>query len=373
MFLLTTVQVFGQNDAKIDLPNGVVNAGDPVEFRLTLREPAPCNTQVQLFYSENAQNVPGTYFVASGDAKQGSTSVVAKAETAKDQAGGEYKISYVRLLACPGYSKITMLNPTSPPTVTIIPLPDPHVYPSSADISLSLSQKQFLDTKSEDLDDLIGRIDTKLQGHAMDSQGLRSFLSDIVSLARNDLLETESQYRKNILKPHGTMPAFFADFAYRYDALEADLKAPPPGMAFVAPSGAVTLIAVQLEHRKGNGSDLPENLGTTLSTDVIATRDTLKDNRAAYQRAKDGMLTFEARIISHPDGARISYKKLIDADFRDYSSPTDVQSATFELATWIFVFHLEGCSDVPSRRIDPYDDPRPRISVEFNHCDAKRR
>jgi hypothetical protein len=45
-----------------------------------------------------------------------------------------------------------------------------------------------------------------------------------------------------------------------------------------------------------------------------------------------------------------------------------VTGASFELATWIFKFHKDGCTDEPSLRIDPYQDIDPNISVEFTHC-----
>jgi hypothetical protein len=44
-------------------------------------------------------------------------------------------------------------------------------------------------------------------------------------------------------------------------------------------------------------------------------------------------------LSSHPAGARISYKKLIDDDHRDLSGLTDVEKVSFELATWTFKFH----------------------------------
>jgi hypothetical protein len=44
-------------------------------------------------------------------------------------------------------------------------------------------------------------------------------------------------------------------------------------------------------------------------------------------------------LSSHPAGAGISYKKLIDDDHRDLSGLTDVEKVSFELATWTFKFH----------------------------------
>jgi hypothetical protein len=41
------------------------------------------------------------------------------------------------------------------------------------------------------------------------------------------------------------------------------------------------------------------------------------------------------------------------------------------LATFVFKFHMDGCDDEPVVTIDPYNDTRPDVSVEFKRCPKK--
>lgn len=99
----------------------------------------------------------------------------------------------------------------------------------------------------------------------------------------------------------------------------------------------------------------------------------IKENMKAYLTVKDtGRATFNARISSYPSGARIYYKQAINDQYLDYSSPTNVANATFDLAHWDFKFTKEGCTDEQLRHIDPYQENDPAdISVEFLHCKGK--
>jgi hypothetical protein len=172
-----------------------------------------------------------------------------------------------------------------------------------------------------------------------------------------------------------TSPAFFADFRAQYEALETELGAPIPGVgARIAPlSGAHLVYVGQLVTRATKGqSDRSGDLGNTSPTIVTAVRKTINDNAAAYKYIKNsGRITFDAMLESYPSDAQIKYKKLIDDTFQDYSGHTKVEKATFELATWIFEFHKDGCTDEPVVRIDPYEDMQPDVYVEFNHCHGR--
>ena len=106
---------------------------------------------------------------------------------------------------------------------------------------------------------------------------------------------------------------------------------------------------------------------------MTAARKVINDNAAAYRYVRNsGRITFDAKITSFPAGAHVRYKKLIDSDYKDYSAPTDIPRVTLELATWDFEFSKDGCTDKPSRRIDPYEDTQPEISVEFRNCKGTR-
>jgi hypothetical protein len=116
-----------------------------------------------------------------------------------------------------------------------------------------------------------------------------------------------------------------------------------------------------------------EQLGNTWPPSALAVAYAIRDNRKAYEHVRDtGRIDFKARLISIPSGAHVFYKKLIDTEYLDYSSQTDVMDASFELATWLFKFHIDGCEDLVDR-ISPYNDVEPvKIEVKFTKCRGKR-
>jgi len=234
---------------------------------------------------------------------------------------------------------------------------------------LSPTQQQFLDTKAEELDHLDAQLTTKIEGQSSDSVALRDTLIQTVEAAEAALNLTAQQYRTQILKPNEPLPDFFADFQRQYEVLKIDLRAPIPGTS--AMNGMVAqLLYVQLQ-RRAQKPDVTHSGGDlTYPPAAVSVRKTMHDNEAAYKYvAKSGRVTFDARLSSVPTGAYVRYKKLIDNDFKDYSAPTDVPKVTLELATWIFEFRKDGCGEKPIiRRIDPYDDANPDISVEFSQC-----
>ena len=143
----------------------------------------------------------------------------------------------------------------------------------------------------------------------------------------------------------------------------------------------VKLIYVQqLKTRRPAPDAKPRNFAGTHPASVTAVQATIGNERGAFTFVRDtGVWTFEANLSSHPVGARISYKKLIDDDYKDLSGLTDVQRVSFELATlWTFKFHKDGCTDEPVREINPYGELHPSstqqslepldVDVEFQKC-----
>jgi hypothetical protein len=303
--------------------------------------------------------------VHKGDTKAHLTSTLSL-----DRQGGIYHAVRGYLNPCPGYE--TGKNFTVPDlTVTVRAIPDPNVYPTSADLALSVTQKQFFDTKIAELNKLDQEITTRIERHAADLPELRTFLTQIVEHADRDLSVTQEQYREQILKSaEKPLPAFFADFHKQYQTLLVQLKAPIPGVGRTENIGnRAKLIYVQQLKRH---VPPPEDLTGTYPSSVRDVRSTISGNKAAYRLVKDtGRLTFPAVLTSHPTGAHILYKKLIDDDYSDYSGLTDVK-ASFELATWNFIFRLEGCAD-EVRQINPFnevfDEQHPvEVTAGFEHC-----
>ena len=103
-----------------------------------------------------------------------------------------------------------------------------------------------------------------------------------------------------------------------------------------------------------------------------ATKETIDDNASAYRVVSStGRAVFHVRFTSQPTGATIYYRQAIVPEFQTWSSPTDVADAELTLATFVFKFHRDGCDDEPVVTIDPYNDTRPDVSVEFKRCPKK--
>ena len=367
LLLWLTGVAHGQATAQLRLSAVNVDAGESVTADLTLPSPASCDQIVLVQYNEESP-LP-TIMQLRGEAAKGGTNVHLTFAIPRDRKAGVYHSTKGYLLPCPGLENShEFAVPAS--TVTVRAVPDTNVYPTNADMALSVTQKQFFDTKIAELNKLDQQITTRVENHAADLPELRQFLIQIVTSADRDLSVTGGQYREIVLKSaEKPLPAFFADFHKQYQTLLIQLRAPIPGLGRNEPLGQAKLVYVQqLKQRK----PLPENLSGTYPSSVKDTRSTMRDNRAAYRILKDtGRLTFPAVLTTHPTGAHIFYKKLIDDDYTDYSGVTDVQ-ASLELATWSFKFHLQGCTD-EIRQINPFnevfDDQHPvEVTAGFEHC-----
>lgn len=357
-----------QNGAKIELSHASLIAGEPLEASMTLNSPSACTATAYLTFKEIQTN---TQFSLTGTVTSGEKNVTLKGNLPLDLPGGEYRTSSAYLSACQGYMNGTQI---SIPVVAVVikALDHQPKFPTSAELTLSLTQKEFLDTKISQLNELDTQITTKIEGKASDTAFVHSILISTIESAKEALDKTEREYSRQLTKPGGAPPAFFADFRAQYQALLIDLSAPIPGSAAWNTEGRpANLIYVQQLVRRGptERPSNPQNLSGTYPPSVIAVRKVISDNAAAYRYIKNtGRITFDAELTSVPTGARIQYRKIIDSQFEDYSSPTDVPHATFELATWVFKFQKFGCKDEHLVRIDPYEDYHPDISVEFNDC-----
>jgi len=361
-----------QSNAQLTLPQANVDAGDTVSANLTLGTPAACAAQVRVDFSiKNANGGTIDQFSMIGQVSKGDTSAHLTTTLARDRQGGIYHPEKGILFPCPGYENVKYFQVPDLP-VTVRAIPDPNVYPTSADLVLSVTQKQFFDTKIAQLSKLEVQLTTKIEGRAADLPELRVFLTQIVESAEQDLTVTEGEYREQILKSkESPLPAFFADFHAQYQTLRVQLKAPIPGLGRANPVSHAKLIYVQ-QLKKRNPAEpnaVPQNLAGTYPSSAKDVRGTISDNESAYRIVKEtGRITFDAELSSSPKGAHIFYKKLVDDSYSDYSGMTDIQKASFELATWNFKFHKDGCTDEPVWQLNPYQDTRRQVYVEFVNC-----
>jgi len=365
-WLFVAIPYVSAQTAQLTLTEKVVTAGQPVTMDLTLDQPAACDTP--LYVEFTAQPPVSFSFTLSENVTKGQTVVEIKKPTYLDAPGAVYRTTRAYLGNCPGFSQIKLVK-IPERILNLRAFVDTTAYPTVADLTLKPTDHQFFDTKIVELNNLDGQVLAKLNNSAADVPDLRRFLIQTVLAADAALTVTERQYRLQIMNSSSdSSPGFFKDFHREYEGLLVDLRAPIPGTKAQA-SAAPVLLYVQLKKR--NPSDQQRGRGTYPPA-ATAVRKTIADNAAVYKYVSTtGRISFDARFSSVPTGATVKYKKVIEDDYKDYSAPTDVPKVTPELAAWQFLFHMDGCTDQP-RRIDPWNDTTPDISVEFGRCATKR-
>ena len=348
-----------QPENGIELPRATVTAGDQIEVKVTLQTPTECFRRVVVNFREPRTQV---VFQVYGNVEAGGRAVTLEGTIPRDMPAGDYQSSQVILFPCPDYELDTNLA-VPPRTFSVRAFPNPVAQPGKADLELSLTQKQLLDTKIAEISDLENKMNSRLEEGHTDLPELRGFLAETVNSAEDDLAETASQYRKSVLKPGEPLPEFFGDLHAQYQSLLISINSPIPGTAASSTEGP--LVLAQLKTRPPGG-----RLADTWPPIAEAVWNALKDHIGAFTFVKEhGTASFTTSIISYPPKANISYRRWIDdeKDYVDYSDQTNVAKATFVLQRLIFKFHLEGCKD-EIKRIDPYQEDATKISVEFVHC-----
>ena len=365
---------YSQSSATIKMDHGDVTAGDTVNMVLTFDRSATCGHSIRIWMTGADTNGNHVVLEFRGQLDTGKNISTLTTTVPKDYQG-EFHIMAENsvLFPCEGYSANKPLSLT-PVTFNVIGITDPNIYPASADIVLSLTQKQFLDTKVTELKVLSSQIDTRVEEDGNDTVELRALLAGIVEKAEADLQVTERQYRTELLKPTDPLPAFFADFSRQYSALHDDLTAPFRGTRANIDEPA-HLLYVQQTLKRRSPSEPPakgRNLSGTSPAIARATKETVDDNADAYKIINStGRALFHAQFMSFPTGATLYYRQAILPDFNVWSSKTNISDAEFELATFVFKFHKDDCEDEPVVTIDPYDDTHPIVSVEFKRCGKK--
>jgi hypothetical protein len=363
---------YSQSSATIKMDHGDVTAGDTVNMVLTFDQPATCRQQARI-YMVGPRLITGNDMTLDvrGVLDAGSNTTTLTVTVPKDYQGEFHSTAENSILfACDGYSVNRNFSST-PVSFNVRGIPDPNKYPAKAAVVLSLTQKQFLDTKVTELKVLSSQIDTRVEEDGNDTVELRAVLAGIVEKAEADLQVTVRQYRTELLKPTDPLPAFFADFSRQYSALHDDLTAPFRGTrANIYEPAHLLYVQQTLKHR--SPSEPPpkgRNISGTSPAIARATKETVDDNAAAYTIINStGRALFHAQFMSFPTGATLYYRQAILPDFNIWSGKTNISDAEFELATFVFKFHKDDCEDEPVVTIDPYEDTRPIISVEFRRC-----
>jgi hypothetical protein len=362
-----------QSEVQISLEQEDPTAGDNVTSTVTFPQPVPCDTTVFVAFRSAITTPDGYSFALYGPLKAGQTVVKVSSKLLFDTPAGEYQ-SVDGYYTCEGFRQQKHFAVPSR-VLRVKALPDSNNYPTVADLTLSATQKQFFDTKIAELDRLDSEIDKRIESNADDLPDLRTYLGGVVDSAQKDLEVTEKQYLQQVTKSP-ISPSFFADFKAQYNRLRTELKAPIPGLRASREKRSVSFVQVQLQLKprpSRSQSELPKNISGAIPGVARDVKKVISDNKSAYKYIRDsGRITFDAQFTSTPTGAFVRYRKLIDSEYKDYGAPTNVPNVSLDLATWVFEFRKDNCSDTPQTRIiDPYEDTHPNVSVEFRNCGPK--
>jgi hypothetical protein len=347
-----------QSSATVSLERVVMNAGEMITGNLTLDVAPTCNGHLGVdFVSDSTPHRGGLGL--TGTTRIGNRVVLVLGQTSFDDPGGAFT-SGTATFQCDGYRTTHPLTLSDKLHITIVPVPDTNAYPTRVRVELNVSQKQFLETKAHEVDDLLIRFANGIQKYPSTTQVQKDFLVSVIDAAQSALNDAEKEYRKQVLKSDQSLPIFFEDFREHYQDLRTEVRAPKAAGALESPH----LVLAQLKKRPNQQK--PSN---SLTPDAEATQHLLEDNKRAYKYVEEtGGAIFTTELISIPAGARVSYRRTTQPDFIDYATLTNVTAATFPMAYLAFKFHKDNCGEDQYLRIDPWDDPKAPIEMEFTKC-----
>lgn len=377
-YLLATLILVGQVPALLaqgiptaTLDRDRITAGDTLKLKVTFSEAPSYATNVLAYFAFKQTN--GTYrqevpdmIACGGNNKAGLKDMELSCRIPIDQGGGIYHINQFRFGPPPGGSHWRYLN-VAVPDFEVVPVEDRNIYPKTAVASISLDQKQILQNGAIKIDALLDQLNTRVEGSSAETADLKAYLYRVASTGKDELERTRAQYRKTL--PRGkTEPIFFEDFDLQFTSYMDGVGAPKTvSLREQNPQSAHFMLA-QLSTSETvivHPTPLDGSLGPFVSN-LAQLFVNLTD--AYHMIIRTGSDTFTISLRSTPPGAAISYKRIGEA-YQDYSTPTDVDQATFPYAMWTFRFTLNHCEVI--KKPNPYIEQSPNLIVSMADCVKK--
>jgi hypothetical protein len=376
LFVASALSLVAQSPTSADvvLDKAAYTAGEQIRGTITLNVPSPCSAYVSVRLTRGGAGGGGTEGIEIIDlasiVAKGGSKISVFFNTPLDNPGGEYAPSPTgSYMLCGGYSLSHPITVSGDLRMTMIPVPDTNAYPTQAKVEFNVSQKQFLETKAHELDRLLVRFANGIEQYPSATDPQKQFLVSIIESAQLALNDAEGEYRKQILKPNESIPVFFEDFREHYRDLEVEVKAPKTIGALPTPHLVLAQLNTPQLKKRPSQQRPPAKTSITLTPDAEATSHLIEDNKKAYTYVEEtGGASFTTTLMSIPDGARVSYRRTTQPDFIDYPTPTNVTTATFPMAYLLFRFHKDNCGEDQFLRLNPWDDPKAVIKMEFTKC-----
>lgn len=357
-----------QESPKVTLNRAKITAGQTLKLSVMFPEAPSYAATIQMNFGcrRNVGAVPQdtpSEISCIGTGKAGSRNVNISCQIPFDQGGGVYQLEQFRLGPPPGGSRWRILK-SSVPDFEVIPAEDKNVYPTSATASISLDQKQVLQNGAMKVDALLDQLNARVEGNSAETKDLKAYLSNMAGTAKGELEHIRAQYRQTL--PSGKKePIFFEDFDRQLTAFIAGVGAPKTVNLQQHNPQTAHFMLVQLSSSKTvivHPMPLDGSLGP-FASNLVQLLVNLRD--AFNMIAGTGSDTFTISLRSTPPGASISYKR-IGEDYQDYSSPTDVDQATFPYAMWTFRFTIDHCDVI--KKPNPYIERSPNLTVSMLDC-----
>ena len=362
---------YAQGNATGTLEHDKITAGQRFKLRVQLDTTPSYKTFVQeVFTYKSVAGVPLTRpplsVVCNGTTTGLSSAVELECVVPSDADGGVYEPQNLRIGPPPGGAREQNAKIVVP-EFEVVPIQDTNIYPKNAVATISLSQRQTLQSGAGKIDRLLDRLNTRVAHDSAESSDLKTFLSETAQTAQRELRKSLGDYLQ-ASQPGSPAPIFFEDFDRQYTAFLIEVRTPQTSRWRRDSLGQAHLELAQLSTNQ-TVTVRPPELSSSLGPLVSKLALLMGNHLAAFLSiAESGSTTFTISLKSSPPGASVSYKR-IGENYQDYSKPTDVNEATFPYALWSFRFTLGHCEIV--KNPNPYIEKSPNLNPSMKNCELR--
>jgi hypothetical protein len=259
-------------------------------------------------------------------------------------------------------------------------VPRNFTLPTSAVVTVDLTQKQFIRSQIKPLQDIRDRLVMSLANRAVDDRDTQRQCIEALRLADSLVVAVGEKYLAAWKGDPELRPVLFEDFHIHYTNLITEYSKTAASAAALEakpyqPSGP-HLIRVQSSQlhqrpettRHDDDHLLEWRIPSTLPSSAQAALQMIKQTINAYELIwLTGTDTFKVKLSSRPDAASISFARA-NKPFKPFTKLTNTD-AIFPMAFWTFKFVKAGC-DVVVRDADPYSALPSELGPEL-HCQTR--
>lgn len=272
-----------------------------------------------------------------------------------DAPGGTYSVSGVMIATFSGmYVSNLKFNKWSFEVVQ----PSDFVFPTEADVTISLTQIQLLRSAAAVLAVKIKALTSSLAAlsDSKSSDRVGQILRRNVHDADEALNDTKTRFLRMAVtdSERDEASVFFDDLHRTYQHALTGIK-----FAYAQPKSE---LPVRFRHSDAQTRD-PDSIQVVIRA--------IELNERAYNTvAETGSITFDLKVISVPSGAVVSYGRRGDSSFEKYQDPTNSEIKGLPLAIWIIQFDKPGFG-VERLTHNPFTDKNHVVVAELHPGKSK--